>query len=348
MNEEAKNDSPRWIDTIKKQVDLEAFLTDQGFRFTRGNSGLRSDSCPSCGHKAHSNRLGIRAGRYHCFSCGAKGSVVDAAMAIYGASISDTIKRLMREYWVHESLGPRVQDNPPPAPQESSETLKRVVAAVFQASLKDSSDHIRYLRDSRGISERVIREAIERGLLRFLPGNPFRARDFMAEAAGGVDQLVEAGLMKPGKKMPAGAYRPLLWFFPGLDSIEFRLARSANEGERKALRYGIAAQPSIWEQEGSKSLAVVEGVIDVLSMVDLGYTGDVMGLPGTNAWRPEWFQNRVNKQTTICFDGDSGGRHGAERLKEILDEEHGIAVDIRCPSSGDINDQLRRRRTAAA
>lgn len=348
MNEDANNSSPRWIDTIKKQVDLEAFLTDQGFRFTRGNSGLRSDSCPSCGHKPHSNRLGIRAGRYHCFSCGAKGSVVDAAMAIYGASISDTIKRLMREYWVHESLAPRVQTNPTPTQKESSEALKRVVADLFQASLKDSVDHIRYLRDARGISERVIREAVDRGMLRFLPGNPFRARDFMAEAVGGVDRLIEAGLMKPGKKMPAGAYRPLLWFFPDLDSIEFRLARSADADERKALRYGIASRPSIWEQEGSRSMAVVEGMIDMLSMVDLGYSGDVMGLPGTNAWRPEWFQNRINKPTTICFDGDPGGRKGADRLKEILYEEHGIAVNVRCPSSGDINDQLRGRQTAAA
>lgn len=327
------------IAAVKSQVDLVSFLRDSGIELKQAGNGLRSDSCPHCGTKPHSNRLGVRGGRYHCFSCGGKGDVVDAASALMGCSIGDAAQWLQREYWVSESLPPRVAA-PTPIRAETSPALRQAIKALYSSALTDSPALIRYLTKERGLSERVVREAVERGILRFLPNDPFAARDMMADAVGGPEALVEAGLMKPGKRMPAGAYRPILWFFPEMDSIEFRLGRKSAEDERKAIRYGTATQPSRWSQDG-ESTAFVEGLIDMLSMVDLGYAGDVCGIPGVNTWKPEWFLNE--KEPWACFDGDRGGRRAAENVATTMLEEHGKTVYTRCPPQGDINDQLRMR-----
>lgn len=328
------------IAAVKSQVDLAAFLRDSGIEFKKAGNGLRSDSCPHCGTKPHSNRLGVRGGRYHCFSCGGKGDVVDAAAALKGCSIGDAAKWLQQEYWVSETLPPRVAE-PTPIRPETPPELARAISALYESALTESPALEKYLREERCLSERVIREAVDRGILRFLPNDPFAARDLMADAVGGRDVLVEAGLMRAGKRMPAGAYRPILWFFPEMDSIEFRLGRKAGESERKAIRYGTATQPSSWNR-GADHTAFVEGLIDMLSMVDLGFEGNVKGIPGVNTWKPEWFLDE--NEPWACFDGDRGGRRAAENVKTTMLEEHGKTVYTRCPPTGDINDQLRAKR----
>lgn len=336
----------RLIDHVKAQVPLESLLQSEGFvlkKMSSGSSGSRSDSCPHCGTKKNSNRLGVRDNRYHCFSCGGRGDVIDAAAAIHHLSVMEAARWLEREFWVAPQREPVVRQPPGSAePPVTSAALKRLIANLHEMALTRQPTAMRYLNETRGVPMDVIEAAVEQGVIRFLPDDVFKARDMLAEAAGGQEMLVETRMLRPEKKVPAAAFRPIVWFLDGMDSIEFRVARAVGENDRKALRYGSATKPSsfrpVSHDPSVKTTAFTEGLIDMLSMAALGFRGEIRGLPGVNVWLPEWF-SEVDSPV-VCFDGDRGGRRAAEKVRTVLLEEHQKTVQVQCPPSGDINDLL--------
>ena len=329
------------IDRVKAQVPLENLLMSEGFVLKKMGTSVRSDSCPHCGTKKNSNRLGVRNNRYHCFSCGGRGDVIDATAALHHLTVMEAARWLEREFWVGENLPPVVSPVTATESPVTSETLKRLIARLHEKALRHQPEALRYLNETRGIPLPVIEKAVEEGVIRFLPSDPFAARDLLVEVAGSKEELVRAGLLRPGKTVPAAAFRSICWFLDGMDSIEFRLAKKADDGSRKALRYGTATKPSTLKavDESVESCVFTEGLIDMLSMAGLGFKGEIRGIPGVNTWRPEWFLD--TDTPVVCFDGDRGGRRAAEKVRVELLEEHHKTVEVKCPgNNGDINDLL--------
>lgn len=340
------------IENVKASVSLQGFLEGFGAKFTRVGVGLRSDACPCCGEgQKGSNKVGLLAGgqKWRCFSCGKGGDVIDAAAFLWGIPHRDALHRLAKEQWVSDTVPvtrnsrAKTEEDQKKAQQAAlNEVLKRLQKAV--AGYVPEDEVIAYLtrhdeEHQRGIPGRIVAQAQARGMLGFLPNNPLKARMFLEDRVG-KDLLIQAGLWNPEKKMPAIAYRPLVFFMPGMDSAEFRLAREAGEGERKAIRYGSASRPWYWPGEDGSKLAVVEGAIDLLSMVALGFKGDIAGLPGATVWRPEWFAGAGKVYT--CLDPDKAGKTATSRILAACGRLGIEAVD-RSPVEGDVNDILRSR-----
>lgn len=333
------------IDNVKAAVDLQAFLENHGASFRRVGRGVRSDVCPCCGQGAEgSNKLGLLdTERWRCFSCGRGGDVIDAAAALWCLPHRDALRRLASEQWVSEAMPvrrpQRRRDNEADK-QAQRAALKEVLTRLQAAVSKNVPDPegIAYLK-GRGIPGRLIAQAQSIGMLGFMPGDPFKARLFLEDRVG-KGLLMDAGLWNPQKKMPAIAYRPLVFFFPDRDSAEFRLIRAAEEGERKAVRYGSTARPWYWAGEDGSKLAIVEGAIDLLSMVALGFKGDVIGIPGATVWRSEWLCGAA--RVAVCLDPDEAGRQATQRILAAC-KRLGIEAIDRAPAQGDVNDQLRHR-----
>ncbi len=335
------------IENVKASVSLQGFLEGFGAKFSRVGGGLRSDACPCCGEgKKGSNKVGLLAGgqKWRCFSCGKGGDVIDAAAFLWGIPHRDAIRRLAKEQWVSDTMPmirnskAKTEDEAKKAQQHAlNEALKRLQKAV--AGLVPDDEAIAYLTKERCLPGRFVAQAQAQGMLGFLPNNPLRARMFLEDRVG-KDLMIQAGLWNPEKKMPAIAYRPLVFFMPGMDSAEFRLARKAGEGERKAIRYGSASRPWYWPGEDGSKLAAVEGAIDLLSMAALGFKGDIIGLPGATVWRPEWFTGASKVYT--CLDPDKAGKTATSRILAAC-ARLGIEAIDRSPMEGDVNDILRAR-----
>lgn len=211
--------------------------------------------------------------------------------------------------------------------------------------MRDQKPGVQYLA-SRGIGEGVILEAAMQGQIGFLPCNPLEAFGLLKEAAG-EDDLRLSGLWREGAKVPGCIYRPMVSFL-GESSAEFRLIREPKPDERKSIRYGRATGPWRLSGDSSKGLIIAEGVIDMLSLRQLGFKGDIKATPGCNAWRTEWFADLKGRcNTRIGFDNDSKrnnpGQVWAAKLKESL-ESIGCMATIMAPPMGmDINDLLRAK-----
>jgi len=85
-----------------------------------------------------------------------------------------------------------------------------------------------------------------------------------------------------------------------------------------------------------------EGVIDTLTLVEQGFPA--VGVPGAGNFKKEWVSYFEGKRIFSVFDGDSAGRSGNERIKEMM-AQHNIPFSvIPIPNGKDINDLFTRRR----
>lgn len=350
------------ISQAKNKVDLLKFLSvELQVEPLKRTSGYRFSSCPHCGPgEAGSMKLSVRFGSssYHCFGCmGQKDSrsVVDAASAIYGLSPIQAAIRLLKDSGHYSTPITQVPKAKPPEPSAdpiiSEATLK--IYAALQGRKND--DAVKYLT-SRSISPWVIQEMVSRGILRFMPQVPMHAKG-MLEKHVGKDLMIAAKMWNPDKKAPVIAFRPMVTFFPGNDRAEYRLIKSAREGEPKGIRYGTDTFPWYFEQDSTET-AIVEGAIDMMSLLSLGWTGSIIGVAGVNSWRTQWFISNAKKKGVrrfvSFFDNDNDkvrngviknpGEYWTKELDKALKSE-GLYHESCQPESGDINDHLRGNRS---
>lgn len=310
---------------------------------------------PCCGHATRDDAGSVFLRRdgtwsYHCFRCGKGGSAIDLVANMDNLTPFQAAKRLV------EDAGGITAVTGVEPPKRAARTSP---AARLQAIGK-VIEHIRgissidpkvaeYLYEIRGFSEKVVREAHNRGFIRTLPGIPDPA-DIWLRLNVTEEVLRTAGLMKVGAnapKRPAAAYRPVVFLPPRDTCIEFRTISLSPNGP-KALQYGEQTYPLIWKPTGTvKKILVVEGGFDVMAAVDLGFATNtlIVGQFGTSAWQEQWSAALAQKYPDALWqigtDHDSTGEDAYPRFEEQLDKL-GVAHERLAPWGGgeDWNDTL--------
>lgn len=344
------------IDAARSQVRLVDFLVYALGEPKKVGGNLRWSSCPvsTCGPSkegSHKVTLSGEGQYWRCFRCGGKGDVVAAAAAHFGCADLEAAKKLLEK---SEKAIPRVDIVPVQdvdvaaknqAMMEAFECLHYRLSGYWDERVAD------YLTHSRMLPQNLVRSAWkEKGILRMLPFDPAASINLLKDACG-EDLLRASGLWRDGAKAPGVAFRPLIFFLPKRDSAEFRLARDPKRNEPKAIRYGHAELPWFWQGKANH-YAIVEGAIDMVSMIAMGYEGSVIGLPGCNNWRDEWLTGYAGKKVHVVLDNDldkdNPGQHWAKKLSTVL-VENGAKVIIKSPPPGqDINDILKQKLAKAA
>lgn len=322
-----------------------------GFTLREQGAGYAAKHCPHCDPGSnYAMSIFPKDGiwRWNCFRCNRGGTVIDFAAAVWAVSEKEAAMKLAN----NEELEKTAATPAPEKKKASTPALEKAFRDILMHGHTSVKECIDYLK-SREISEATIQAAVRNGMLRFLPANAFYANRMLNEKVG-IGTLREAGLLKEGSKWPAISFRPMVFFFPGGGAAEFRIAREANEDEPKAIRYGTVKWPWWWKQ-GNKvgRIYVVEGVIDLLSRVELGLKeGEaVLGIPGANAWQAEWFaaarKTHPEAEFVLALDADETGREVVFQLHEVLDEM-GLPVSEQVPSKGkDWNEYLQAVRASA-
>jgi len=317
-------------------MEIVNVFSSRGFPVKRQGKTWGSPVCPSCGPgDRHSNKLCLFVGgdgreRWYCHACGSRGDTADLIALVEGIPLKEALrKNKQREAATTITKTPSI------------DTVRAVHKSLLDSLPKWQERAAQYLIQ-RGIGRQTIKEASERGLLRMLPSDPAAARDVLLRAAGGAERLVEAGLWAGrSSSWPAQAFRPLV-FFVGETSSEWRLIDHQGTQYPKSIRLGVLTKPMVWRADPAE-VVVVEGAIDLLSLVEMGEKRTIMALPGVNAWRIEWFaaaHKAYGSRFVIALDNDEAGNRMATSMMAAL-QTRGIDCKRIVPVHGkDWNEML--------
>ncbi len=333
--------SQRSIDEVRARADLVDLVE------SRSGPGRRSSGnvlfrCPFHDERTGSFSVEPVAKLYHCFGCGAKGSVVDFVMRIEGLQFVEAIEWLAHRYGVE--LEREAVD-----PQQAAERARR---GRLDALLEDAATY--YQRFLASASEaapardylaerRVSAESIERFRIGMAPAD----WDQMVRAArtkGYTDsELAAAGLSTAGRRGPIDRFRGRIMFpladgrgrvrgfgariMPGNEGPKYLNSPESDVFHKSRILYAMhLARASIAR---SGRAIVVEGYTDVIAMHAVGETAAVASM-GTALTEEQVRDLRsLAPRVVLCFDADAAGQEAALRGMAIAERAR---LDVRVAS----------------
>ena len=262
---------------------------------------------------------------YHCFGCGAGGTVIGFVMAFNGLSYPEAIEDLAGRYGLEI---PREAGYQPPSRQHNElyellEQAARYYREQLQGHKRRAADYL----EQRGISGAVL-EDYEIG---YAPTGWKRLLNTLGKSAEARTRLLQAGLIKPGGKeghydffrdrimFPIRDQRGRVIAFGGraigqdtpkyLNSPETPLFHKGRE------LYGLYQARA--KRKQPQSLYIVEGYMDVVALAQHGIDNVVatLGTAVTEHHLEKLY--RVAGRLIFCFDGDEAGKKAAWRSLEI-------------------------------
>jgi len=346
---------PNFLDELRARTSI-ASVIGRTVKLTRSGKDKKG-CCPFHGEKTPS--FYVYEDGFHCFGCGAHGDVITFVMKTTGAGFMETVETLAREAGL---------EVPKASPQAAQIEQKRAgIAEVLEAAARlyqswlfapEGKPGLDYLR-RRGLSDETIRK--------FGLGWSGEGRGALAAGLRGQDigqeQLIEAGLMKPGDRGPVDMFFSRV-MFPIRDRRGAMVSfggRILGDGQpkyvngpetevfskRRAL-YGLnLARDAV--RKGAP-LIVVEGYMDVIALAQAGFGGAVapLGTALTEEHLAEIW--RLSPEPVICFDADAAGRRAALKTADLaltaLAPDRSLKF-LRLPEKDDPDSLVKREGPAA-
>ena len=318
--------------------------------------------CPFHKEKTPSFTVNEEKGFYHCFGCGAHGSVFDFVMQAEGLSFPEAVEKLAGEAGI---------DVPRDTPEEQERQRQRQTlydvaeqaAAFFERQLRmpEGRRALDYLK-SRGLDDATI----ARFRLGFAPDGRNALKGALTRDGVPESLLLSAGLIIRPDDESRDAYDRFRGrvMFPIADARGRVIAfggRILGEGEPKYLNspetplfkkgevlYGLKAASGPARKAGA--IVVVEGYMDAISLNRAGIENAVAPL-GTalteEQMRLLW---RIVPEPVLCFDGDAAGQHAAARaaLRALPLMKSGFGLRFAMLPAGEDPDTLVRSGGAKA
>ncbi|MEX0298788.1 MAG: DNA primase [Kordiimonas sp.] len=318
--------SPQFLDDLKHRFTLSDVVGRQVklVRAGREHTGL----CPFHNEKTPSFTVNDQKGFYHCFGCGAHGSVIDFVMNTQGMTFPETIEVLAGEVGVEVPKPSRAQVERDKKRASSAEVMEAVTAwyeAQLRAQIGASAyDYIK----KRGLTE----ETIKKFQLGYAPSSRIALKEAMHARGIHEDQLVETGmLIKPeGGGASYDRFRDRLMFpitdrqgrviaFGGRALSSDVKAKYLNSPETILFHKGATLYN--WANARAASydagqVMVVEGYMDVIALAQYGinYAVAPLGTALTEEQIGHLWQ--MADEPILSFDGDNAGVRAANRALE--------------------------------
>lgn len=346
-----------FLDELRARTPLAALV---GRRVKLSRSGRNWKGCCPF-HNEKTPSFYVYDNGFHCFGCGASGDAISFAMQAQGLGFMEAVEQLAHD------AGLEVP-KPTPAAAEAERkrhSLQEILSAAGAAYVRrlhqpDGARALDYLR-GRGLADETIAKF---GLGWSGEGRGALAADLVRDGIE-PDQLVEAGLMRPGDE---GRAPYDLFFNRVMFPIRDRRARIISFGGRimgdGQPKYVNGPETAIFSKrrtlfaldlarEGTRTGAdavVVEGYMDVIALHQAGFPGAVAPL-GT-ALTEEQLEElwRLSVAPILCFDGDAAGARAAVRAAELALPSLGPERSLRLVTlpPGEDPDTLVRRQGAPA
>jgi len=286
--------------------------------------------CPFHKEKTPSFTINDDKAFYHCFGCGAHGTVFDFIIHMENLNFPESIK------YVAEMQGvalPDIDETPQDKEKEKQEhrliTLNEEACRFFQANLLGGQGaHAQKYLENRGLTT----ETINTFRIGYALDNFQSMRTYLLEKGYSDSDLKLAGLISVPDDANKNSYdkfrnRIIFPIFNRKGQVIAFGGRILGQGEPKYLNspetplfhkgyilYGLNF--AIKSRQRDMPPVVVEGYMDVIILYQSGYEKVVAPL-GTalteNHLKLLW---RLHNEPILCFDGDAAGTRAAQRSAE--------------------------------
>jgi DNA primase len=263
------------------------------------------------------------------FSSGKNGNIFDFLMQTEGVSFPEAVERLA----VMAGL-PLPAATPDTARHEAR---RKTLHDVMELAAKFFTDTLasRYGAKARGyLADRVISPATQLQFrLGYAPADRFALKEHLGSQGISVADMIETGLLIGGDDIPVpyDRFRDRVMFpitdargrviaFGGRALEKDVPAKYLNSPETPLFHkgdnlYNLAAARQA-AHDGSP-LVVVEGYVDVIAMVSVGYGGSVAPLGTALTENQLTLLWKMADEPILCFDGDRAGQKAAWRAADL-------------------------------
>jgi len=340
------------LERLKREVSIERLLEARGVALKRVGKDLKG-RCPFHGPDEDPS-LSVDPDRnvFHCFGCGAKGSVVDLVMLLEGVSFRHAVEILLADY---PSPSGRPADQPPPkrslvpklplvvSPHASDGELLTAVALYYHETAKRFPDPGEYLA-SRGIDPEAVVDRFKLGYSNRTLGYHV-PRKCAANGASLRARLEELGVMKEtGHEAMMGSLTIPL--FDGDGQVVQIYGRKIGRGLRPGVpKHLYLSRPlrGVFNLEGlagSEEAILCEALLDALTFYSAGFP-NVTSAFGANGFTDEHlaaFKAYGITRVLVAYDRDEGGDKAASELAKRLADAGITSFRVLFPHGLDAND----------
>lgn len=365
---------PRFLDELKSRLSVSDII-GRKISITRAGREFKA-CCPFHKEKTPSFTINDDKQFYHCFGCGAHGSVIDFTMQYENLSFPEAIESLAN------LAGLQVPQATPEERQKAK--IQKDLYSLMECATTWMEDQLRapenkaaytYILE-RGLSEETLR-AFRIG---YAPADRHAMRKHLAAQGYTDTQMREADLLRSSDKTP----EPYAFFrermmFPVTDTRGRVVAfggrilpdnlRTPSRGDYTPAKYMNSSDTPLFHKgrtlygqtharqaaSDNQPVFVVEGYMDAIAAFQAGCRGAVapMGTALTeeqilHLWR---LIPKDEKAPILCFDGDIAGQRAAaraaERVLPLLDKP-GQTIKIAFLPEGQDPDSLIKAHGAGA
>ncbi len=319
------NFAPDFLQELRDRLQLSDYVARRVQ--LRRNGSESSGLCPFHSEKTPSFTVSDSKGFYHCFGCGAHGSVIDWVMETEGLAFPDAVRRLATDANLALPVE-TVEDKAATARRQSLHEVLEAACAWFQKALAgpEGAAARAYLA-GRGLGP----DSIAAFRLGYAPDARGALRAALARAGASEEQLVAAGLAKrPDDGGPLRDYFFERVMFPIADErgriVGFG-GRALGDAPAKYLNspdteifhkgaqlYNLGAARAAARAAGT--VIAVEGYMDVIALSRAGLPHAVAPLGTAMTERQLALLWRMADEPLLCFDGDPAGQRAAARAAD--------------------------------
>ncbi|AUQ41947.1 CHC2 zinc finger domain-containing protein [Yersinia ruckeri] len=354
------------LDELKRSVSLAALAESQGHKLKKQGKDYVM-MCPFHAEKTPSMVISPTKNLYHCFGCGAAGSVVDWVMKTHALSLPKAVALLRNEPGASsvaaaETVAPTPSSPPAVRPKltdldDDGQALLNQVIDFYHQQLLASPEALAWLA-SRGLTHPDL-------------VSHFRLGYAGAHGIGGEAGVLPSPASKEGKRLRArlaevGVLRETTRqdHFRGcvvMPVIGWAESASVAHRGRVLQLYGRRTQPDykiikgnakhlylpsplvgVWNEpalKASSEIILCEALIDAMTFWCAGFRNVITayGCNGFTADHLAALQYHGVKRVLIAFDRDEAGDRGAEAVAEPLQAAGIEAWRVRFPPGLDAN-----------
>jgi DNA primase len=325
------------VETIERRVPLK-----------RVGSEFQA-CCPFHDEKTPSFTVSPKKQFYHCFGCGAHGSVIGFLMQYEGLEFLDAVEELARAAGLEVPSSGQQQSRPDGGLYD----MLSACSKFYVEQLKGHPGAVEYLKN-RGLSGEVSRD--------FEIGYAPAGWDALIKHLGTDDkklnQLKQAGMLSEGKSGSYDKFRDRI-MFPIHDRRGRVIAFGGRALSDDGPKYLNSPETGLYHKSKElyglylarqrsgrlDNIIVVEGYMDVVALAQFGFK-NVVATSGTATTSIQVEMLYRAADTVIyCFDGDKAGRKAAWRALEasLPKLKEGLQAKFLFPPEGEDPDSMVRK-----
>ena len=281
--------------------------------------------CPFHDEKTPSFTVSQEKQFYHCFGCGANGTVISFIMEYSGLGFPEAVEDLAARYNLEV---PREAGRQPDSGRNNElyELLEQA-ARYYRGQLQGSAGRATGYLKQRGISGAAVKD-YEIG---YAPQGWKNLVNTLGKSPAVRSRLEDAGLIRPGSNeghydffrdrimFPIRDQRGRIIGFGGRvvgdDTPKYLNSPDSPLFHKGRELYGL--YQVLQKKKKPQRLYIVEGYMDVVALAQFGIDNAVatLGTAATEHHLEKLY--RVTNQVVFCFDGDEAGKKAAWRALEI-------------------------------